>query len=192
MLNSGKNRFFVVACDLEIWRITLKNKRGPLLCYLRLCASFHRHLSSHIKFCAYFHRHIWIQKGVVARKRLKLGFDLCDLDLWPLGLTFCMDITSTDGNIFWQFHDDRLSVTDGRTDRQADWNIDRAVYWQLHAWNKSIHLLEIFSRQISTFITAKLFKDLSGQMVVLIIIGYHLCIWSVCKCRCPCAVSLLY
>ena len=28
----------------------------------------------------------------------KLGFDLCDLDLWSLTLTFCMDITSVIGN----------------------------------------------------------------------------------------------
>ena len=28
----------------------------------------------------------------------KLGFDLCDLDLWPLTLTFCMDLTSVIGN----------------------------------------------------------------------------------------------
>ena len=28
----------------------------------------------------------------------KLGYDLCDLDLWPMTLTFCMDITSVIGN----------------------------------------------------------------------------------------------
>ena len=34
---------FFVPCDLEIWRMTLKNNRAPLLCYFKLCASFHSH-----------------------------------------------------------------------------------------------------------------------------------------------------
>ena len=40
-----------------------------------------------------------------------LGFDLCDLDLWPLTLTFCMDITSVIGNNSWKFHDDMMMET---------------------------------------------------------------------------------
>ena len=58
----------------------------------------------------------------------KLGFDLCDLDLWPLILIFCMDFTSVIGNKSWKFHDDTTmgtlysekGVTDRRTDRQTD------------------------------------------------------------------------
>ena len=52
----------------------------------------------------------------------KLGFDLCDLDLWPLTLNFCMDITFfVIGNHPWKFHDDTMMGTlwkrcDGRTD----------------------------------------------------------------------------
>ena len=43
-LNSGQNRrFFFVLCDLEIWRMTLKNNRTPLLCCFKVCASFHSH-----------------------------------------------------------------------------------------------------------------------------------------------------
>ena len=34
---------FFVLCDPEIWRMTLKNNRAPLLCYFKLCASFHSH-----------------------------------------------------------------------------------------------------------------------------------------------------
>ena len=34
---------------------------------------------------------------------VKLGLDLCDLDIWPLTLTFCMDITSVNGNNSWNF-----------------------------------------------------------------------------------------
>ena len=37
-------------CGLEIWRMTLKNNPAPLLCYFKLCASFHTHW--------------WIQTGV--------------------------------------------------------------------------------------------------------------------------------
>ena len=37
----------------------------------------------------------------------KLGFDLCDLDLWPLTLIFCVDIISVNGNNSWKFHDER-------------------------------------------------------------------------------------
>ena len=41
----------------------------------------------------------------------KLGFDLCDLDLRPATLTFCMDITSVNGNNSWKFHDDMMMGT---------------------------------------------------------------------------------
>ena len=54
-LNLGQNRQFLVPCDLEIWRLPLKNNRAPLLCCFKLCASFHSHQ--------------WIQTGVTVRKR---------------------------------------------------------------------------------------------------------------------------
>ena len=41
----------------------------------------------------------------------KLGFDLCDLDLWYLTLTFWMDISSVDGNNSWTFCDDTMRGT---------------------------------------------------------------------------------
>ena len=41
--------------DLEIRQMTLKNNRAPLLCYIKLCASFHNHC--------------WIQTGVTVWKR---------------------------------------------------------------------------------------------------------------------------
>ena len=53
--NLGQNRRFLEPCDLEIWRMTLQNNRAPLLCYFKLCASFHTHW--------------WIQIGVTVRKR---------------------------------------------------------------------------------------------------------------------------
>ena len=51
----GSNSTILEPCDLEIWRMTLKNNRAPLLCYLKLCASFRIHW--------------WIQTGVTVRKR---------------------------------------------------------------------------------------------------------------------------
>ena len=67
---------FFVLCDLEIWRMTLKNNRAPLLCYFKLCASFHSHL--------------WFQNGVTVRKRsiwVKFGDVLSCVTLkfdgWP-------------------------------------------------------------------------------------------------------------
>ena len=35
-LYSGQRRRFFVLCDLEIWRMTLKNNRSPLLCCFKL------------------------------------------------------------------------------------------------------------------------------------------------------------
>ena len=46
---------FFEPCDLEIWRMTLKNNRAPLLCYFKLCAAFRTHW--------------WIQTGVTVQKR---------------------------------------------------------------------------------------------------------------------------
>ena len=54
-LYSGRNRQFFVPCDLEIWQMTLKNNKEPLLCCFKLCVSFHSHW--------------WIQTGVTIRKR---------------------------------------------------------------------------------------------------------------------------
>ena len=54
-LNLGQNRQYFVPCDHEIWRMTFKNNRAPLLCCFKLCASFQSHQ--------------WIQTGVTVRKR---------------------------------------------------------------------------------------------------------------------------
>ena len=53
--NLSQIRRFLEPCDLEIWRMTLKNNRAPLLCYFKLYASFRSHR--------------WIQAGVTVRKR---------------------------------------------------------------------------------------------------------------------------
>ena len=49
-----KFRRFLEPCDLEIWCLTLKNNRAPLLCYFKPYVSFRSHR--------------WIQAGVTVRK----------------------------------------------------------------------------------------------------------------------------
>ena len=52
--NLGQIQRFLESCDLEIWRMTLKNNRAPLLSIIKLYASFDHHL--------------FIQTGVTVRK----------------------------------------------------------------------------------------------------------------------------
>ena len=49
-VQSGSNSTILEPCDLEIWQMTLKNNRTPLLCCFQLCA--------------WFNCHMWIQTGV--------------------------------------------------------------------------------------------------------------------------------
>ena len=43
--NLGQNRWSFEPWDLEIWQMTLKNNRAPLLSNIKLCASFHHYMS---------------------------------------------------------------------------------------------------------------------------------------------------
>ena len=83
----------------------------------------------------------------------KWGHDLCDLDLWPLTLTFCMYITSVIGNYSWKFHDDMTTGTlstrchrqtrqTRQTDRQTEIAVLRAAWSQLKTpYNSFGHFL---------------------------------------------------
>ena len=111
MPNLGQIRRFLEPCDLEIWRMTLKYNRAPLLCCFQLCA--------------WFHCHMWIQTGVRVRKRLiwvltsvTLTFDLWP---WPFAWTSLLTIVINPENfmmIQWWEHGEK-GVTDGQ-DRQTD------------------------------------------------------------------------
>ena len=86
-----------------------QNNRAPLLCYFKLCASFHSHK--------------WIQTGVRVRKRsisVKICFDLCDLDLrpWPFAWTslLAMVITPENFMVIWWWEHSEKGATDGRTE----------------------------------------------------------------------------
>ena len=125
--NLGQIHRFLEPCDLEIWRMTLKNNRAPLLSIIKLYASSHHHM--------------WIQTGVTVRKRLSwvvtsvtLTFDLWS---WPFAWTSLLSLVITPENfmmIGWWEHSQK-GVTDGRTDgqtdRQTDWTIHRAAWSQL-------------------------------------------------------------
>ena len=62
MLNSGQNRQFFVPYELEIWWMTLKNDRVPLLWYIKLCASFQSHWSIKTGVTVWKHS-IWVKIG---------------------------------------------------------------------------------------------------------------------------------
>ena len=202
--NLGQIRRFLELCDLEIWRMTMQNNRAPLLCYFKLCASFHTHLwfqisvtvrkrSIPVKMDDYFSRvtlkfegwpsktighFFYATSGFVQHfiaigefklelqsgnaqsgsnskifsavwpwnlmddleklqgtspkqhqaictisslyvnsnwshspETVKLGGDLCDLDLWLLTLTFGMDLTLVLGDNSWKYHDDMMMGT---------------------------------------------------------------------------------
>ena len=117
--NLGQIRRFLEPCDLEIWWMTLKNNRAPLLCCFQLCA--------------WFHCHMWIQTGVRVRKRLSwvltsvtLTFDLWP---WPFAWTSLLTMVITPENfmmIRWWEHGEK-GVTDGRTDRQTDRRTENTI-----------------------------------------------------------------
>ena len=110
--NLGQIWRFLEPCDLEIWRMTLKNNRASLLSIIKLYASFHYHM--------------WIQTGVTVRKRLSrvltsvtLTFDLWP---WPFAWTSLLSLVITPENfmmIWWWEHGEK-GVTDGQTDRRTD------------------------------------------------------------------------
>ena len=117
--NLGQIRRFLEPCDLEIWQMTLKNNRAPLLCCFQLCA--------------WFHCHMWIQTGVKSPETAKLGVDLCNLDLWPwpFAWTSLLTMVITPENfmmIQWWEHGEK-GVTDRRTDRQTDGRTENKIHF---------------------------------------------------------------
>ena len=93
-----QNHRYFRPCDPKIERRTLNNNRAPLLCYFKPCASFCNML--------------WIQIGVsILKNGCKIYFDLCNLDLWPLGLTFYTDNNFVYSNYSWKVYDVTLRGT---------------------------------------------------------------------------------
>ena len=111
--NLGQIWRFLESCDLEIWRMTFRNSRAPLL--------------SIIKPYAWFHHHMWIQTGVTVRKRLSWVVTSVTLTLdlrpWPFAWASLWSLVITPENfmmIRWWEH-----IQKGVTDRQADRQTER-------------------------------------------------------------------
>ena len=153
--NLGQIRRFLEPCDLEIWQMTLKNNRAPLL--------------SNIKLYASFHHHMWIQTGVTVRKRLSwvvtsvtLTFDLWP---WPFAWTSLLSLVITPEKIMmirWWEHSEK-GVTDRQTDRQTDGQTDGRTENTIHraAWSqlKTIgHLFYATSSFVQHFVAIGEFK----------------------------------
>ena len=128
--NLGQIRRFLEPCDLEIWRMTLKNNRAPLLCCFQLCA--------------WFHCHMWIQTGVRVRKRLSWVLTSVTLTFdpwpWPFAWTSLLTMVITPENfmmIRWWEHGEN-GVTDRQTDGRTDRQTDRRTDWTSHiaAWSQ--------------------------------------------------------
>ena len=132
--NLGQIWRFLELCDLEIWRMTFKNNRAPLL--------------SNIKLYASFHHHMWIQTGVTVRKRLSwvltsvtLTFDLWP---WPFAWTSLLSLVITPENfmmIRWWEHSQK-GVTDRQTDRQTDRRTEKTIHRA--AWSQLKNVTGIF------------------------------------------------
>ena len=139
-----KIRQFLEPRDLEIWRMTFKTNRAPLL--------------SNIKLYASFHHHMWIQTGVTVRKRLSWVVTLTfDLWPWPFAWTLLWSLVITPDNfmmILWWQHSQNV-VTDRHTDGQMEKNICRAAWSQL----KTIgHLSYATSSFVHYFVAISGFK----------------------------------
>ena len=114
--NLGQNRQFSGPCDLEIWWMTLKNNRAPLL--------------SNIKLYESFQNHMWIQTGVRLWKRLSWVMTsvtlIFDIWPWPFEWTSLMSMVKTPENfmlIRWGEHSEKPVMdrqTDGQTDRRTE------------------------------------------------------------------------
>ena len=109
--NLGQIRRFLEPCDLEIWWMTFKNNRAPLLCYCKLCAAFHSHW--------------WIQTGVTVRKR-PIWVKFCDFSaVRPSNLTDDLEQGKSEG-----FDScDRPSNLKLDSNRQFFCPCDREIWW---------------------------------------------------------------
>ena len=124
--NLGQIRWFLEPCDLEIWRMTLKNNRAPLLCYFKLYAPFRSHR--------------WIQAGVRVRKHpIWVNIDdffscvTLQYDVWPWKtIEHLFYATSSFVHHFVAIGDFKLESQSGNGQFGSNSTIFRAVWpWNL-------------------------------------------------------------
>ena len=119
-------RRFFRPCDVEIWWMTPKNNRAPLLYYIKLCASFQIHQ--------------WIQTGITVWKRpIWVKIDdffsrvTLQLDRWPwktIGHLFYA--ASSFMHHFVAIGEFKLELQSGNTQFGSNSTIFRAVWpWNL-------------------------------------------------------------
>ena len=124
--NLGRIRRFLEPCDLEIWRMTLRNNKAPLLSIINLYASFHHHTG--------------IQTGVTVQKRLIwVKFDdfysrvTLKCDGWPLKtIGHLFYATSSFVQHFVAIGEFKLELQSGDAQSGSNSTIFRAVWpWNL-------------------------------------------------------------
>ena len=146
--NLGQMLRFLEPCDLEIWWMTLKNNRAPLLCYFKLGATFHGHW--------------WIQTGVTVRKR----------PIWVKCYAFFSRVTlkfdgwpwKTIGHLFYAsssfvphfvgIGEFKLELQSGNAQSGSNWTFFRAVW----PWKTIGHLSWASSSYMHHFIIICEFK----------------------------------
>ena len=124
--NLGQIRRFLEPCDLEIWRMTLKNNRAPLQCYFKLCASYRSHW--------------WFQTGDTVRKRpIWVKIDdfqsrvTLKFDVWPWKIIgYLSHSTSSFVHYFVTIGVFKLELESGKAQFGSNSTIFRAVWpWPL-------------------------------------------------------------
>ena len=148
----------LVTGALEIWRMTLKKNRAPLLCYFKLCVSFLdsgefrlelQPRNSKIKsklaifvpwktkdtfsyatssFRQHFIAVCEFKIAATARKRLNWP-----QRPWPLTLIFCVDITFANINHSWT-----INTMTGTLSKMCDKRTDRRMGGRNHSQNSLV------------------------------------------------------
>ena len=123
--NLGQIWRLLEPCDLEIWQMTLRNNRAPLLCHFKLYVSFHNHW--------------WIQIWVTVRKR-SIRVKIDDF-LSRVTLKFCGWPSKTIGQLFYatsSFVYHFIPIGDFKFELQsgnAQFGSNATTFWAVWPWN---------------------------------------------------------
>ena len=133
----GSKSYFY-PCDLEIWRMTLKNKRASLLSYIKRSAPLHCHM--------------WNQTWVTVRKRLSgvMTSVTLTVDLWPWPFAstsrLSMVISLEDFLMTRREEHCQKRVKDGQTDGRVDRQRERETDRQTDRQRRKEVFLELLGR----------------------------------------------